>query len=450
MELTGSLLAICLQWLGGTDRAPSSMATFASWRSSQPRTGSHVPPKRFSPSSVAICRALLATVQYLIGFYFVQQPLTASSLPPEIWDKIVKCACMDGGSTGCALSLVSHYIRDVSHSSRLQSIALDGLRALQSAALELDRRAPKARPVRFLYLSNTNATTDEETQSWHALCVKIVTLISPTVEVLTINFAYDWSKCDWLHSLRPHPKVHFPQLRSLTGCITSFFDIDGAFPSMPVLEHLYLFADLLRQDLVPEECLYLIHFRQAPCLTHLRLSNVYHNDGLLSSLGYVIGLPDHVARVNKKIAQEQQYRLRRPSAAEKINLEAEIIKTDTLAPSLRLRYLRLVIVHHLMSYMDVVDETIDGVKRLAATCQSYRAIDVMNFRVDWDNNSQRLRLAWEEVICGGLGMWDIRSDLEHRGRLDLFYRSGSFESQEMITSKDLPRLLSHSSVYRDL
>jgi hypothetical protein len=384
----------------------------------------------------------------------------ASSLPPEIWDKIVKCACMDGGSTGCALSLVSRYIRDVSHSSRLQSIALDGVRALQSAALELDRRAPKARAVRFLYLSNTNATTvkrnarersDEETQSWHAaLCVKIVALISPTVEVLTITFAYDWSKCDWLHNLHPHPKVHFPQLRSLTGCITSFFDIDGAAPSMPVLEHLHLFADLLRQDLAPEECLCLIHFRQAPCLTHLRLSNVYHNDGLLSSLGYVIGLPDHVARVNKKIAQERQYRLRRPSAAEKINLEAEIIKTDTLAPSLRLKYLRLVIVHHLMSYMDVVDETIDGVKRLAATCQSYRAIDVMNFRVDWDNNSQRLRLAWEEVICGGLGMWDIRSDLEHRGRLHLFYRSGSFESQEMITSKDLPRLLSHSSVYRDL
>jgi hypothetical protein len=381
------------------------------------------------------------------------------SLAPEIWDKIVKHACVDGGRTGCALSLVSRYIRDVSHSSRLQSIALDELQAMQSAALELEHRAPEARIVRFIYLGPTNATTtkrtvarersDEETQLWHALCVKIVTLVSQTVEVLTISVVYGWSESDWLHSLRPHPKAHFPRLRSLAGCITSFFDIDGAAPSMPVLEHLDLIPDPCREgSFDTDDHFYLILFRQTPCLTHLRLSDLHHDDALVPSLGYFIGLPDHITHMHKHIAQNRRYRLKRPSAFENISLEAEMIKTDTLAPSPRLKVLRMVIVNHLISYMDTVDPTIDDVKRFAAACQPYRAVDIMSFIIGYIESSQR-RLAWENVVCGGLGMWDIRNDLEHRGSRHLFYQSGSFESQEAITSNDLPRLLSHSSVNGD-
>jgi hypothetical protein len=47
-------------------------------------------------------------------------------LPLELWDRIFKYACTDGGHTGCALASVSRCFRDVSSPLRYYSIALRG------------------------------------------------------------------------------------------------------------------------------------------------------------------------------------------------------------------------------------------------------------------------------------------------------------------------------------
>jgi hypothetical protein len=45
-------------------------------------------------------------------------------LPFELLDRILKSACTDNGQTGCALSAVSHHVRDASAYMRYHSVAL--------------------------------------------------------------------------------------------------------------------------------------------------------------------------------------------------------------------------------------------------------------------------------------------------------------------------------------
>jgi hypothetical protein len=60
-------------------------------------------------------------------------------LPEETLRSIFKSACIDGGETGCALSMVSRYVRDVSAPMRYNSISLCGARQIRGF-LELLRR----------------------------------------------------------------------------------------------------------------------------------------------------------------------------------------------------------------------------------------------------------------------------------------------------------------------
>jgi hypothetical protein len=70
----------------------------------------------------------------------------------EIWDAIFALACTDGHKTGCALSLVSKHIREISQIIRIQSTSLDSLWQFNSFQCELERRKPHERCVRFLYI----------------------------------------------------------------------------------------------------------------------------------------------------------------------------------------------------------------------------------------------------------------------------------------------------------
>ncbi|KZP14737.1 hypothetical protein FIBSPDRAFT_704976, partial [Athelia psychrophila] len=40
----------------------------------------------------------------------------------EVWEKILTLSCVDGGRTGCSLSLVSKAFHDASHRSRYHSV----------------------------------------------------------------------------------------------------------------------------------------------------------------------------------------------------------------------------------------------------------------------------------------------------------------------------------------
>ncbi|KZP25829.1 hypothetical protein FIBSPDRAFT_682436, partial [Athelia psychrophila] len=58
--------------------------------------------------------------------------------PVEVWQKIFAFSCVDGGRTGCSLSLVSKTFHDGSQRYRYHSVALKGLPAALKFAQLLD------------------------------------------------------------------------------------------------------------------------------------------------------------------------------------------------------------------------------------------------------------------------------------------------------------------------
>jgi hypothetical protein len=65
------------------------------------------------------------------------------TLPFELLERIFTCACTDNGRTGCALSAVSHHIRDASAPMRYHSIALIGARQIRTFIQLLYDPSPK-------------------------------------------------------------------------------------------------------------------------------------------------------------------------------------------------------------------------------------------------------------------------------------------------------------------
>lgn len=53
-------------------------------------------------------------------------------LPPELWYTILSLACTDGGTTSCALSLVSRRVREATAPYRYHSVALRGWNSIRS------------------------------------------------------------------------------------------------------------------------------------------------------------------------------------------------------------------------------------------------------------------------------------------------------------------------------
>jgi hypothetical protein len=64
-------------------------------------------------------------------------------LPFDLLDRIFKFACTGNGRTGCALSAVSHYIRDASAPMRYHSIALQGAHQIRDFIQLLNDPRPK-------------------------------------------------------------------------------------------------------------------------------------------------------------------------------------------------------------------------------------------------------------------------------------------------------------------
>jgi hypothetical protein len=79
-------------------------------------------------------------------------PHAAFTLPTEIWHKIFTLTCVDGGATGCALSLVSRRFRELSAGTRLQSVAVSGLSDIRSLLGMLQELPEASRHVGILYI----------------------------------------------------------------------------------------------------------------------------------------------------------------------------------------------------------------------------------------------------------------------------------------------------------
>lgn len=75
-------------------------------------------------------------------------------IPLELQEKIFAHSCVDGGYTGCALSLVSKEVRDASQQYRYFSVSLRGLRSALEFAKLLGKQPINNIRVYHLYVTN--------------------------------------------------------------------------------------------------------------------------------------------------------------------------------------------------------------------------------------------------------------------------------------------------------
>jgi hypothetical protein len=220
------------------------------------------------------------------------------TVPPEIWHKIFKNACVDGGKTGCALFLVSHRIRDASSKTRLRSVSVVGLERLKSLLHVLENTPEDNRRVTFLFIAarpldpdvvdrrtfqhlwrlhKTGIDTliglagpsDQTLDDWQTVYPVVATLVAPHIEVLTLHVS---------RTLLGTPlplDVHFPVLRDLTFGQVSALD---NLSLLPLLHRLHIVGNL---DNVPTLFPVILRTQGVECV---RLSGGHHNEEVLASL----------------------------------------------------------------------------------------------------------------------------------------------------------------------
>ncbi|KAJ6611455.1 hypothetical protein B0H10DRAFT_1769364, partial [Mycena sp. CBHHK59/15] len=70
--------------------------------------------------------------------------------PVEIWANVFSHTCLDDGSMGRTLSLVSRYVRNASRHVKFQAITINSLTDLTAFVGILESTPPHLRRVRFL------------------------------------------------------------------------------------------------------------------------------------------------------------------------------------------------------------------------------------------------------------------------------------------------------------
>jgi hypothetical protein len=220
------------------------------------------------------------------------------TVPPEIWHKIFKNACVDGGQTGCALSLVSRRIRDASSRTRLRSISVIGLERLKALLHVLENTPEDNRRIQFLFIAarpldpdvverrtlqhicrfheteidmliGLAGLSDQTLDDWQTVYPAVATLVAPHIEVLTLHVSRTL-----LDTPLP-PDVHFPVLRDLTFGQVNVLD---NLSLLPLLHRLHIVGNLNNE---PTLFPVILHTRGVKCV---RLSGGHHNEEALVSL----------------------------------------------------------------------------------------------------------------------------------------------------------------------
>lgn len=163
--------------------------------------------------------------------------MAAQRCPVELWTRICTYACTDDGRTGCALSLVSHFIHDVAQPHRYNSVALTR-RASCRAFATLIESLPASPAVRHLLISVTAVGRGrnpvahyEKMTALIKTSQRIVRAVAPSLCTLVLHSPGDILSPDIaslafprlthltvpeLHSVRPQTQGHdFPCLRYL-------------------------------------------------------------------------------------------------------------------------------------------------------------------------------------------------------------------------------------------
>ena len=203
--------------------------------------------------------------------------------PPEILLKIFALACTDGGTTGCVLSLVSRYIREVSSIVQLQTVAVDRVTRMRLLLEALRSRPPALRRVKHLFLSDSQAAwrrcwgADSDFGHYDAYAA-IMALVGQDLITLTVSLR-DYVS---FYSLAP-PGVKFSRLQDLTVECSDFGSprvqkpahsnlIPGSFPNLRRLNCYGMASRGSDQSHLP---LLNTVADAAPALAYLRLSGVH-------------------------------------------------------------------------------------------------------------------------------------------------------------------------------
>jgi hypothetical protein len=236
------------------------------------------------------------TVQYVLnGIYWAitgQWPLcpsrTATStlssmdhIPPELWAEIFSFACLDDGTTGRILSLVSKYVYRVSKPSKLQSIVLRGLDQTVAFLSLLQATPEHHRRVCHLFAYEYHEN-DVQPISMSGPLKHILHTVRDTLQTLAIRF--DHSD---MYSLYP---MDLPVLEELT-VFSMFIDNSYKAPIKPLthLKRIHYGGPFFAQydaDVFSALC------EVAPNLTHFRFSEVKANSQIASHLEAVLGLDE--------------------------------------------------------------------------------------------------------------------------------------------------------------
>jgi hypothetical protein len=204
-------------------------------------------------------------------------------IPSELWTKIFSFACLDDGTTGRTLSVVSNYVHHVSKPAKFQSIVLRGLHqtvaflALLQATPEHHRRVYHL----FAYESHEDFGFFGERQwiedSMSDVLNKILHIVSPTLQTLAIRFDHS--------SMCPLYPLELPVLEELTIFSTriDYSYIEPITP-LPRLKQVHYAGKFGQYDLGIFSAL----CELAPHLTHFRYSGIHATSDVALDLEAVV------------------------------------------------------------------------------------------------------------------------------------------------------------------
>ena len=86
--------------------------------------------------------------------------MSTPNFPAEIWSYIFSFACMDDGSTGCALQRVSKHFRELSKYSRFTSVCLYRSKDILRFDAAITPLPPNERRVRYLHITSPHLFLD--------------------------------------------------------------------------------------------------------------------------------------------------------------------------------------------------------------------------------------------------------------------------------------------------
>lgn len=214
-------------------------------------------------------------------------PDMAERCSVELWEKIFRLACVDGGFTGCSLSLVSRAVRNVAQPVRFNSVALTDLERLLTFANGVLNTRPN---IHHLFISvslplwGPNRVTQD--QRWYVdnIITTILTAAAPTIKTL---FLHEPS----FQGLRT--TLRFPVLQDLE--IPQLRWCHGTRPTegpLPYLRRLHTTVPQSTSELLG----LLAEFN--PFLTHLRISQITQDYDFPCFLRVLLDIPVHLSRWN--------------------------------------------------------------------------------------------------------------------------------------------------------